>query len=111
MPRRDAKLGGLLLGLAAMLSACTDPEFYTDRREGITLHAGNAAASNIAEQVIDPWPAASVDRRPVADGERTQKAIERYRTNKIIPPQGSGTSSVQFTPLLAAPVAASGSGQ
>ena len=111
MPRPEARLSGLLLGLCATLSACTDPGFYTDHREGIRFHSGNAAASNIAVQTIDPWPPGSGNRHIASDGERTQKAIERYRTNKVIPPQGTGTSSVQFQPVLAAPVAASGSGQ
>lgn len=112
MPRPKARLVGLVLGLCATLCACTNPGFYTDHREGITFHGGNAVASNLAVQTIDPWPPASADRHLPSDGERTQKAIERYRTNKVTPPQGTGTSSVQFTPVLAAPAAAAtGSGQ
>jgi type IV pilus biogenesis protein CpaD/CtpE len=112
MARLKALLSSLVLGLCATLGACTDPGFYTDHREGITSFAGNAVASNIAVQTIDPWPPHSSDRHQPADGERTQKAIERYRTDKVTPPQGTSTSSVQFTPVLAAPSAApTGSGQ
>jgi hypothetical protein len=106
------RLISLVLGLCATLGACTDPGFYTDHREGITSFAGNAVASNVAVQTIDPWPPHVSDRHLRSDGERTQTAIERYRTNKVTPPQGTSTSSVQFTPMLAAPSAApSGSGQ
>jgi hypothetical protein len=112
MARPKVRLSSLVLGLCATLAACTDPGFYSDHREGITSFGGNSVASNIAVQTIDPWPPHSSDRHQPADGERTQKAIERYRTNKVTPPQGTSTSSVQFTPVLAAPSAApSGSGQ
>jgi hypothetical protein len=112
MQRPKARLSSLVLGLCATLGACTDPGFYADHREGITAFGGNSVASNIAVQTIDPWPPHSSDRHQTADGERTQRAIERYRTNKVTPPQGNNTSSVQFTPVLAAPSAApTGSGQ
>jgi hypothetical protein len=112
MSRHKAWLSGPVLLLCATLGACTDPAFYTDHREGITSYGGNAVASNTAVQTIDPWPPHSSDRHQPSNGERTQRAIERYRTNKVTPPQGNSTSSVQFTPMLAAPTAAStGSGQ
>ena len=62
MPRPKTRLCGLVLGLCATLSACTDPGFYTDHREGITFYGGNAVASNIAVQTIDPWPPHASDR-------------------------------------------------
>ncbi len=89
---------------AATLGACSD--LYYDRREGVTLHAGDAIASNIAAQTVDPWPRAAANRRINGNGERTQKAVERYRTNKVTPPQGMDTSSVQFAPSSTAPAAA-----
>jgi len=37
------------------------------------------------------------------DGERMQMAAERYRTDKVKPPSGTSTSSVQYQPVLMAP--------
>jgi len=108
MPRDDHRNTGravvLALALGATLGACADPGFYTDRREGVSFQAGNAVASNLAAQTIDPWPRAAFNQQINGDGERTQKAIERYRTNKVTAPQGVSTSSIQFQPVLAAPV-------
>jgi hypothetical protein len=92
--------------LTALLGACSD--LYWDRRESVSFQAGNAVASNIAVNTVDPWPPAAANRQIAGNGERVQGAMERYRTNKVIPPQGAGTSSVKYTPLLAAPVAPSG---
>jgi type IV pilus biogenesis protein CpaD/CtpE len=97
--------------LGMTLAACSD--VYYDRRETLTLSAGNAVASNIAAQTVDPWPPAAGDRNIPMDGELAQKAAERYRTNKVTPPQGIGTSSLQFgtnpgAPPPAAPAASPG---
>jgi hypothetical protein len=78
-----------------MLAGCADADFYADHRDGVTFHSGNAVASNIAVQTNDPWPPAASDRNIPGNGPRTQKAIERYRTGKVIAPQGVGTTSVQ----------------
>jgi len=93
--------------IAALLGACSD--IYYDRREGVSFQAGNAVASNVAVETIDPWPAAAADRGIPGNGQLVQGAIERYRTNKVVPPQGTGTSSVKYAPPLA-PQAASGGG-
>jgi hypothetical protein len=93
--------------IAALLGACSD--IYYDRREGVSLQAGNAVASNIAVETIDPWPAVAANRAIPANGQRMQAAVERYRNNKITPPQGTGTSSVKYEPILAAPAAAGAS--
>ena len=92
--------------LPALLGACSD--MYYDRREGVSFEAGNAVASNNAVQIIDPWPAAAARRGIASNGQRVQSAIERYRNNKVTPPQGTDTSSVKYAPVLAAPVAPSG---
>jgi hypothetical protein len=110
MPRGDrafrARTIAPALLLTALLGACSD--LYYDRREGVSFQAGNAVASNVAVETIDPWPPAAANRKIAGNGQRVQGAIERYRTNKVVPPQGTGTSSVKYTPLLAAPAAPSG---
>jgi hypothetical protein len=56
---------------------------YLDRRESISLNAGDSGASNKAAQMIDPWPIEARDRNIPGDGQRQQKAIERYRTDTV----------------------------
>src|ERR1700687_5138068 len=92
--------------MAALLGACSD--LYYDRREGVSFQAGNAVASNVAVETVDPWPLAAANREIAGNGQRVQGAIERSRPNKVVPPQGADTSSVKYAPLLAAPVAPSG---
>jgi len=108
MPRSDVSSPGrtmaLVVVMAAALGGCSD--LYFDRRETVSLQAGDAVASNIAAQTVDPWPRAAANRHIDGDGVRTQKAIERYRFNKVTPPQGMGTSSVQYAPAAAAATAA-----
>ncbi len=110
MPRGDrafrARTIAPALLLTALLGACSD--LYYDRREGVSFQAGNAVASNVAVATIDPWPPAAANRKIAGNGQLVQGAIERYRTNKVVPPQGTGTSSVKYAPLLAAPAAPSG---
>src|ERR1051326_4736645 len=90
----------------ALLAGCSD--LYWDRREGVSFQAGNAVASNVAVETIDPWPPAAANREIPTNGQRTQAAIDRYRNDKVIPPQGTGTSSVKYAPVVAAPAAPSG---
>jgi hypothetical protein len=96
-------LPAVLLG--AMLGGCSD--LYLDRRDGVTFYGGDATASNVAVHTIDPWPPAAANRRLDTNGERMQKAAERYRTNKVTPLQPMGTSSV---PLSASPGSAAPAG-
>jgi hypothetical protein len=80
----------LLLGAAlAALAACSQ---YLDRREGVTLNAGNALATNAATEMVDPWPRESANRNIGFNGERMQAAVARYRTGKVIQPIGMDTS-------------------
>ena len=104
--RRDELRYARALGLlpALLLAACSD--LYWDRRDTVAFQAGNANASNIAVQTIDPWPAAAANRHIEGYGPRVEGAVERYRTNKVIPPQSADTSSVKYAPLFAAPPAA-----
>lgn len=83
---------------AGVLAGCVDADLYFDRRDTISLHAGDAVASNIAVQTVDPWPRAAADRNLPANGDRMQAAGERYRTGRIVPLHALGTSSAAPPP-------------
>jgi hypothetical protein len=84
----------LALVVAGMLSACSD--IYYDRRETVALGADDHIASNRVAQMIDPWPR-YVEKRAIAfNGEKMQSAVERYRTNRVIPPVNVTTSSAAY---------------
>ena len=100
------RLPATLLLCTAALGGCSD--IYYDRRETIAFGAGDAVAANKVAQTIDPWPAAAANRRIEGHGERMQRAIERYRTNKTTPLQTTSTSSVQYTPVMAPAAPAAG---
>src|SRR5262245_51987228 len=85
----------LVLAFAATLGGCAD--IYYDRRETVAFHAGDAIAANKVAQIIDPWPRASANRNVESEGQRMQRAIERYRTNKTTQPSTTA-SSVQYAP-------------
>jgi len=91
----------LAVVLGATLAACSD--IYYDRRETLTFQAGDAPAANIAAQTIDPWSPASENRNLTYNGERMQRAAERYRTNKTTPLMTTSTSSVLLQPGQPAP--------
>lgn len=101
--RFDVRALGAALILSSVLAGCSD--LYFDRRETVSFGAGNAIAADATLQTIDPWPRGSENRDFSTNGPRVAGAIERYRTGKIIQPQGSSTSSVQYG---AAPIAGQG---
>lgn len=78
-----------IAGLAAMLAGCSE---YTDHRDTISLNGGNAIATNIVTQTVDPWPAVSADKNIAFNGQKMQSAVQRYRTGTIIQPASTGTS-------------------
>lgn len=82
---------------AGTLAGCADADLYLDRRDSIALSAGDAVASNIIVQTIDPWPRVAGNRDIPANGDRMQAAGERYRTGKVTPPRGTETSSVDYS--------------
>jgi hypothetical protein len=96
--------GPALLALAAtmLLGACTD--MYLDRRDTVSFGAGDAVAANKVTHMVDPWPVYAGNRNLTFDGERMADAAERYRTNKVTPLARTGTSSVQYAPIIAPPV-------
>ena len=93
----------VVLALVTLLGGCSvhsdwvDPNGYLDRRDTISLHAGDAVASNKVTQMYDPWPPHSADNNIVFNGQRMQTAVERYRHNKVITPV-SMTSSTYKPP-------------
>ena len=95
------------LALAAVLVALSGCSEYFDRRDTIALSAGDAVASDKVTQMVDPWPRASANKNISFNGEKMQSAVERYRTNRVYPPSGSGTSAAyqpSAAPNNAAPV-------
>jgi hypothetical protein len=83
------------LALGALLGACTS-DIYYDRRESLTFQAGDAVQTNKVTHIIDPWPRVAANRHIEHDGQRMQRAIERYRTNKTTPLNTTSTSSVSY---------------
>ncbi len=83
MPRNDARRragrAALALALAIPAAGCTD---YLARRETLSMHSGDAVAYNKALQVIDPWPVHSARTSVGMDGQRAQRAIERYHSGE-----------------------------
>ncbi len=78
-----------LAALLAILAGCSE---YLDRRDTIALNGGNAVATNKVTHMVDPWPRDSANRDIAFNGAKMETTIERYRTNKVIPPRGIGTS-------------------
>ena len=69
-----------------MLSACTQySNQYAERKDSITLGAGDAVASNAALQVPTPWPRYSNNTTIAMDGERIARAVARYREGEKQP--------------------------
>jgi hypothetical protein len=83
--------------LFATLAGCSE---YLDRRDTIAKSGGNAVYTDRVTQTVDPWPRDSANREIAYNGEKMQTAVERYRTNKVIPPQGIGTASSYQAPAV-----------
>jgi hypothetical protein len=99
MPFRSASSAIVLAGLLSItLGACSE---HFDRRDGITLHTGEAVAANRVAHMIDPWPRASARRNIAYNGEKAATAAERYRTGKIIAPVNATTSSAAYAAAAA----------
>ena len=76
---------------------------YLDRRDTVSFAAGDAVATNKVTHMVDPWPPYAGNRNIAFDGERAALAAERYRTDKVKAASGTGTSSVQYQPVLMQP--------
>ena len=76
--------------LFATLAGCSE---YLDRRDTIALSGGNSVATNEVTHMVDPWPRDSANRDIAFNGDKMESAVERYRTSRVIRPQGIGTSA------------------
>jgi hypothetical protein len=83
------RAGALTLALVT-LAGCSE---YLARRDAISAYGGNAAKTNEVVQMVDPWPAHAANRNIAYNGTVIQSAVERYRTGRVIPPKGVGTSA------------------
>jgi hypothetical protein len=80
----------------ALLAGCSD--LYLDRRETIALGADNAVASNMVEEMVDPWPRYSNNNNLAFNGERMQRAVECYRKDKVTQPADLNPSTDSSAP-------------
>ena len=94
MSQPKIKLGTCALLAATALAGCSD--MYLDRRDSISLSAGDDVYANQVTHMVDPWPAQSANRNIAFDGQKMQSAVERYRTNKVTPPPNATTSSAGY---------------
>ena len=80
------------LAVAALFVALAGCSEYLDRRETISLNGGNSVATNKVTQMVDPWPRDSANNHIAYNGDKMETAVDRYRTGRVIPPRGIGTS-------------------
>ena len=74
----------LAIIVASALAGCSD--IYYDRRETISLGAGDAQATNQATHMVDPWPRHSMNTRIAGNGQLMQAAQDRYNRGKPYTP-------------------------
>lgn len=91
---RSARGVAAAMALATLLGACSD--LYLDRRETIALGADDAVAANLVAQMVDPWPRHSNNKNIAFNGERMQRAVECYRSDRVTPPNDLNTSSASY---------------
>src|SRR6188508_1163967 len=60
---------------------------YLQRKDTVTLSAGDASRTNVIAQTLHPWPPGVGDRRIPMEGARAKRAMDCYR-------QGAGQEVV-----------------
>ena len=63
---------------------------YLQRKDTVTLSAGDASRANAVAQTIHPWPPGVGNRKIPMEGSRAVRAMECYR-------QGAGKTTVGQT--------------
>jgi hypothetical protein len=82
-----ASLGALLWAVAPAAYAEDDVDYFA-HRDTISRGAGDANATNLATQTIDPWPPYAGNTDIKVDGKRAGLGMTRYQQNKLIDPRG-----------------------
>jgi hypothetical protein len=77
---------GAALAAALLLAGCY--ESHLARRETLSIHGGDAVATNIILQTADPWPRRAWDKWIAHDGTRMVGAIDAYHD-----PDAGGTTA------------------
>lgn len=85
-----AVMGRTALAVVLATSGLTACSEYMDRKNTLAFSAGNAVQTNVVTHVTDPWPAHARSKDIAFNGERMQRAVERYRCG---PPANSGGTS------------------
>ena len=75
---RNLLLVAATVGVATVLSGCAGSP-YLERRDAITIGAGDAVARNRAIHTINPRPRHAFRTHIHTDGERMNNAMEAYR--------------------------------
>jgi hypothetical protein len=105
----SARATSLALLVAVGLGGCS--ELYLARSDKIAASAGDAVATNKLTHMVDPWPRSSANRDIAFNGQKMQSAVERYRTNKVIPPVNATTSSTQYQQVQPVVMSTGGGGK
>lgn len=93
MKRLAAVVLAAALGMGGVTAAYAFDDDYLDRRDTVSRGAGDANATNLATQTIDPWPAYVRNTKITVDGKRAHIGMSRYQANKSIEPRGlTGTA-------------------
>jgi hypothetical protein len=90
----DFARGAVLTLALVSLAGCSE---YLVRRDAISPFGGNAVEGDQLVQMVDPWPPGSADRNIAYSGIDMENAMDRYKTGRVIPPKGTGTSG-SYTP-------------
>jgi len=99
-PFSNALRGAAIVTALAGLAGCSE---YLERGNNVAFVGGNAVNTNKVTQMVDPWPPVSANRNIAYDGEKMATSVNRYRTGRVIPPRGTGTSGTYEPPPAAAP--------
>lgn len=84
LSRSGIKVVAAAVAIATAVAGCS--EIYYDRRESISLGAGDGIATNKVTQTVDPWSRASANDRIAFNGQRLQAAQDRYNRGKVLTP-------------------------